>query len=693
MGGVFKHPRLERNLLLQDVFIEPIFRNFTASSPELDRVDKTISFSVLLEEIKKCPLTAIFGVEQSGKTTFAKYLVEDARHHGLTPLYFDCARLKSSNSGDVTAWIRGCIEGQYEGDCIDLVRQVSPECALVIVDNTHEIPGSSSVVSNIIDRLRVFATRSVYLTAQNPAVTILAASHSSGTDVKQWSNAKWYEVLPLNNKSRAALIRRWVAVGRDEFAESDVIESEVRRIKLIMDGSLGRNLSIKLPFFMLVILQQIDAGLEARTVVRNGTQGYIFEAMISSSIDQHVRTHDVGVVHDFLAQLAFDLHGEDAQMIGEDGYRRIVSEFRREKLVELQHPALLNELIASKILHKSASGISFRYDHFYFYYLARWISFNKSRAAAAELLGTFVERIHSESAANIVTFIAHFGNEQWVLEYLMPSAISLFAGVPECKLAEHGGLASKYRSLDGGVVLLSGDPEAITDHQSDVEDQVEGEVQLSELEDAFKYMTAARIIQVLGQIMRSRAGGVSAQDKKTIARAAMSLARRLMTVLYGAAEMSAETLIENASELFDTDVKSNSRQARHHAEQLIANVIGGIAKGLVGRAADVVATRDLVPLIEDIEDDAARDNDVDLELIALCARISAEQSYPQDRVNSILRKIPDSDVLSRAALSHSVARMFYLSPPARAVRDSACARLGIRQANIPLLSTRGSRRD
>lgn len=683
MGGVFKHPRLERNLSLQDVFIEPSFRFFSASSPELDRVEKSVSFGALLDEIRKNPLTAVFGVEQSGKTTFAKYLVEDARHHGLTPLYFDCARLKSANSGDVTAWMRSCIESQYEGDCIDLVSQVSPENALIVVDNTHEIPGSSSTVSGIIDRLRVLATHSVYLTAQNPAVTILAASHSSGVEVKQWSDAKWYEVLPLSNKSRSALIRRWVSVGRDEFAEAELIESEARRIKVLMDRSMGRSISIKLPFFLLVILQQIDAGLDARTVVRNGTQGHIFEAMISAAIDQHVRSHDVGVVHDFLAQLAFELHGEDSLVIGEDGYRRVVSEFRRDKFIDIQHPSLLNELVASRILHRSASGVAFKYDHFYFYYLARWISFNKESQAASDLLAAFVERIHSESAANVVTFLAHFGNEKWVLSYLMPAAEKLFEASSECKLAEHGALATKYRPLDSGVVLLDGPPSDVTDHLSEVEDQVDIDPPRAELEDAFKYMTAARIIQVLGQIMRSRAGGVDAHSKLAIARTAMSLARRLMTVLYSAAEVSADTIIEHASELFDSDVKSNSREARHQATQLIANVVGGIAKGLVGRAADVIATRDLIPLIESIEEDAVRDKDLDLELITLCARISAEQSYPQDRINSILRRIPESDILSYAALSHSVARMFYLSPPARAVRDSACARLGIRQANIP----------
>ncbi|WP_329835769.1 metallophosphoesterase [Stenotrophomonas geniculata] len=683
LGGVFRHPRIERSLLLQDIFIEPSFRPFSSRAPELEKVDRSLSFSKILDEIKNQQSTVIFGIEQAGKTTFAKYLLEDARHHGLTPLYFDGARLKSSNNGDVTAWIRGSIEHQYEADCIDLVSQVAPPSALVVIDNMHEIPGSPAVVSGIIDRLRLLATRCVQLTAQNPAVTILAASQSSTSDVKLWSDSKWYELMPLNNKSRAALIRRWVSVGRDEFVESDLIESETRRVKALLDKSMGSSISIKYPFFLLVILQQIDASQDANTVIRNGTQGYIFEAMISSAIDLNVKSHDVGVVHDFLANLAFNLRGADNQVVGEDGFRVLLAEFKRDMLVQLSHPGLLNELIGSKILQINSSGVSFRYAQFYYYYLARWIAFNREGGAAEDLLDQFVGSIHSESSANIVTFVAHFGHEKWVLSKLIPAAKLLFSQSPECRLADHGAVAEKYNSKLRGVVLLDGSASQITDHFSETEDQVDVPLGEGELEDAFKYMTAARTIQVLGQIMRSRAGGVGAHEKREIAKTAISLARRLMSVLYGVVELSAGAIIENASELFDSDIKSDSREARHQASLLLAAVIGGIAKGVVGRAADVVATKDLVPLIDSIEEDAISTSDRDLELMMLCARVSAEQVYPQERVNRFLKKISNGDVLSHDALAHCVARMFYLSPPPRAVRDSACSRLGIRVRNIP----------
>lgn len=676
-GGAFKHPRLERSLLLQDIFIEPNFRAYATGQVDIERLDGVIPLEAFVNSIGDHDSVAVFGAEQAGKTTLAKYLVEDARHHGVTPLYFDCSKLKSANRGEVTAWIKGSISSQYEDDCIGLVDQTLPSSKLILVDNVHELPGSAHAVREILQRLGAMGKRIVYFSAQNPMVTILAASQASGEEVKLWSDAKWYELLPLNNKARGHLIRRWVSIGRDSQADADAIEAEARRIKGVLDGTFGSGLSIKYPFFMLAMLQQIDVGINAKTVIRNGSQGHIFEAMLSSALEARVHTHDISLTHDFLSAIAFQMWSVDGQVISESGLESLVFDFRRDQLVQLMHPALINELVDSKILQRNGDGVGFRYQYFYYYYLARWISKRKGTSEAEELLKGYVDKIHAESAANIVTFVAHLGHEEWVLSLLIPAAESLFAGEVECRLASQAALAHKYLGQSKSVVLHTGNAAEISDHLHEQQDQAGDKEGVNDLEDAFKYMTAVRTIQVLGQIMRSRSGSIPAVRKHEIAKLSISLARRQMTVMYSAAETAADIIIEHASELFDKEIAQGSAEARGLASRLIAAVVGGVAKGLVSRAAEVVATKEFLPLIDILEEEAKSAKDIDNELIALCARVVAEQRYPAEKVESLLYRLPDSDVLSRSALAHSVVRTFYLKPPHHAVRDSACERLGI----------------
>jgi len=343
----------------------------------------------------------------------------------------------------------------------------------------------------------------------------------------------------------------------------------------------------------------------------------------------------------------------------------------------------MNELIESKVLQAVGDGLCFRSPYFYFYYLARWISRRKGSAEAEEVLRGFIDKIHTESAANVVSFVAHLGDEEWVLDLLLPVAERLFEDAKECKLAEQAALASRYLTSDKGSILVTGDAADVSDHHHEEQDKAAIQDSGEELEDAFQYMTAVRIIQVLGQILRSRAGGILGPRKEEIADVATSLARRLMSVLYSAAEESAELIIANASELFGSEIESNSQDAVNLANRLISIVISGVATGLVGRAAEVTAAKDFVPLIEILEANARAVGDLDRELVALCSLVVAEQRYPREKVEDFLRRTPESDLLSRFALASSVVRAFYLQPPDRAVRDSACARLGIKIKALP----------
>ena len=657
-----------------------MFKKFSSGSEE------KVDFSITLEEFNsdstgQCDVI-VYGPEQAGKTTLAKFFIEDARHQGITPLYLDASKLRSTNRGDVTGWINSALSYQYEGDCVDLVKQLELSKKVVLVDNLHQVPGNAKVVRDIVERLQLLGGRRMFLTAQNPAITLLAASNNSGDDVRLWSEAKWYELLPLNNKRRGDLIRRWAALGRDEHSDSESIEADVRQIKALFDGVLGRNFMPKYPFFLLVLLQQIEVGRDVNTIVRNGSHGHIFEALITASFENNLRCHEIGVTHDFLSLLAFRMWGGPESSISESGFIGLIREFQTENLIQLSHPQLINELIAAKVLQSEGGVISFRYNYFYYYYLARWISSHRSSEDAGGVLDGFVETIHTETSANVVMFVAHLGHEQWVIEKLIPAAANLFSTAEECRLSEKSVLAAKYAADQKEVVLLVGDPTVVSDHHHAVQDQMV-EVSNEQMEDAFKFNTAVKIIQALGQVLRSRAGGIGGEQKVAIATASISLARRLMTNLYEVAEDSAEFLIENASEIFETEVKVDSREARNMANRLVAAVIGGIAKSLVSRAADVFGTRELMPLIDRMDAIAQASGDLDNALIVLVARIGAERDYPRERVEAMLKKLRLADVLPRAALAHAVVRGFYLQPPPHAIRDSACARLGIQIRNVP----------
>jgi hypothetical protein len=684
VGAAFKHGRLDRDLTLSDVFISPEFKGFEVDQVDLESLEAATALERIAEGLYGRRDSVVYGPEQTGKTTFAKYVVEDARHRGITPIYFDASKLKSSNRGDITAWIREAVSFQYESDCVNFIEQLEPHKKIAVVDNLHQVPGGTSGLRNVVDRLALVAAHKLLLTSQNPAITLLATNYASGEDVKIWRDAEWFEILPMNNQRRGELIRRWAALGRDLNSDAELIEAEVRQLKIALDRAFGRSFMPKYPFFLLIMLQQIETSREASTLITNGSHGHIFEALITKSLENALTCHPIGVAHDFLARLAFQFWTASEEKISTSGFKAIIEEFRRTKLVAIEHPGLLRDLVAAKVLTEDGGLISFRYPYLYYYYTARWLSANMASAAAVGMLDELIERIHTEKSSNVLMFVAHLGNEDWVLSKLLPAAHDLFDGKKECVLLERAPLAARFGDSKNPSTLLVGRPHEVSDHYHVEQDRVDS-IQAQELiEDAFKFNTSLRMIQTLGQILRSRAG-VDAEDKVAISEEIIALSRRLMTVVYDIAEESAESLIEHASDIFDTELKVNSLEAAHLANLLLGAVIGGVAKSIVGRTADALASRELLPLIERLELSAAAKEPVDRDalLVLVVARVAAEIDYPKERVEEFLRSLKDADVLSRGALAHAVVRRFYLHPPLHAIRDSACARLGIEMKQVP----------
>ena len=120
---------------------------------------------------------------------------------------------------------------------------------------------------------------------------------------------------------------------------------------------------------------------------------------------------------------------------------------------------------------------------------------------------------------------------------------------------------------------------------------------------------------------------------------------------------------------------------------MIGALVVGFARLCVTRAADAIGSSELSPLLDEI---CEKRPDDDAKLVVAVARVVGEKVYPKELVEEFIRSIKESNVLPRAVLSHAVARRFYLDPPDRGIRDSACSLLGIDVRRLPP-SSGGSR--
>ena len=684
-GAAFTHPRVSRDVRLSDLFVPPDFREFRTDKAESERTDGSVSLDELCRHIATAKeRTVIFGAEQSGKTTFAKHMIEWLRPRDLIPIYLDGQALRTTNRGEIRGWFNSAIANQFERDAHDALLAAEPKNLVAIVDNVHAMRGGQEGVDKILDFVSSKCGKVLLLTADSPALSVLAVS-ASGDESAYWKGSTAFELLPLGHKRRGELIRRWVSIGRNPVDDAARIEAEVRQIKVLLDKLLGKDSLPKYPLFVLIILQQLEGMRANKTAIANGSHGYLFEALVSQAIDKHVRSHEIGTVNDFLAALSFEIWSRDTPGLSDGAVHAVISRFL-EDLVRIDSERLLAELDRGRILTREGGLYRFRYNYVYFYYLAKWVCSKQNAAESDRVMDLIAALVHTELSSNVLMFVAHLQHEQRVIDRLLPLIRGLY---PEQKdklksLEAYSPLSVRFRTAEQRATLLEGNARVVSDQTHADEDHSDKQLmpneQVGDLEDGLKFNTTLKAIHTLGQVLKSRASSVSPEVKVEIADEIILVSRRLMSFLYDLTGSHAEDIVRAFSDAFERAFKMNRPQAVDVANSLIGAIVSGIARICVTRAAEAIGSSELVPLLDKL---GGKLSDEDSKLILLVAKINGEREYPKEAVEDFLAGVKPANVLPRSVLSHAVARRFYLDPPERGIRDSACALLGIDVRNVP----------
>lgn len=679
-GGAFQHPRLTRNLRLSEIFIFTELRHLneqTTSSTNFSSNTKSNDFA---KKSLRAACSIVHGSEQSGKTTLAKFLISEANRSGFIPIYLDASSLKSANLSEITGWINSCIKYQYEKDCIDLVMQKKPSERVVILDNYHLVPAGSTGASKVMERIKSISDKVILFTAEPFAASLLSTEGDSFRDHSLLADSEKYEIIPLNHRQRGELIRRWISIDQDISSSKEQIEREARQTKKFIDLALGKDSIPKYPIFILILLQHVEIGREISTAITNGSHGYLFEALITKSLDAHAKSHPINTTHTYLAKLANEIWKSETNYLDQAEFSDFHDNCAKNSLVMINKDLLLRDLDRARVISNDARGVSFRYSYLYYYYYARWIT-SENCKNSEEILDNLVQHIHTEKAANVLMFVAYREKENDVLSKLIPLAKSLYSDTEPSSLDSHSELLIRFRTAQEKNILLLGSPDEVSDQQNQRDDEIE-KIQSDdarEIKDRLNINTALKTIQVLGHVMKSRASEIENEKLIEISEETISLSIRMMSFLGNFIREEAELITHYFSDIFEKALKIGRDESIKYANQLIGMLVIATSRMCLGRAANAISSYELIPLLKIMEQKL---EEQDENLVILLARIAAENEYPENQVNRFLTRIKDSDVLSRNLLAWSVSRRFYLNPPPHGLRDSACKRLGIEQKNI-----------
>ncbi|MEP7043161.1 MAG: metallophosphoesterase [Dokdonella sp.] len=676
-GAAYTHRRKE-NLQLADIFVWPSLRQNIRDAEQTVLIESSkCTADKLFNETPIGSVVFILGDEQSGKTTLAKQFCLLFRKLNHFPLYLSA---KDSSSpiqlGSATGMERA-VSKQYGEHSINEYIQLSAEKRVLIIDDFELVKGNSEAkkalfenLSNKFARIFVFVNSSPGFEISIDSMTITAAGVKTLV----------YDFLPLSYKVRAELIEKWLSIGQQTEVEREEIESLAIRCARVVDDTLGRNLIPSVPIFVLIILQQAEAERDLSTVIKNGSQGFLYQALITQTLQKKVPLFSVDTATTYLTMFAGKLFVGKADGLDDKALLAFHLGHSTDYDLDYKFDRVRSQFMGADIWEEKSDLIAFRYTYLYYFFVANYLCSAEAefRYAAVDIL---LDTIHTERSANILLFLAHLSLDHKIIMSLMARAHSCFEGVAQYDLFASANLLNKVGSNQVRQVYI--EYANARDRLEEFENsfpQDESVVDEAEKFDALKDQDLViginrsfKTLQVLGQVLRNHSGSLKGPVKKDIMESCVGLGLRTLGALFKTIDITAQSMIRHRLDQEFANIseyKLKSKELQAEAEEVLKGMVINIAVGTLVKISSAIGSEELGPTIEKVLMPTVTGT---RSVVDLAVRLEHFAKFPAESLSEFrLRKVSANEVMPAAVIRRFICRRFYLFPDRHELKARVC---------------------
>jgi len=514
------HSQKDR-LLLNDIFVFPDLAKYNSL-----REDKgTISSKDLLETISDYSRIVIAGAEQSGKTTLCKKIFEELRGRNFIPVYVSDTTTRFE--GKMENRIREALGRQYEGVEAAGVYDDYKDRIVPIVDDFYIAK----------DKERHIQDLSAY------PITVLVVDDIFGVsiaDQKLTNSFVYFRIRGLRPTLRCDLIKKWVSVRnggiRDDYAD---IDRETALIDTTLGKTLGKGIMPAYPFFILSMIVAYET--TAKPLDQEITsQGYCYQAFIYFYLrKQGVKNDEIDMYLNFLTEFAYHLCRNKRRELSPEDFGSFMQSYLAKFNLPIEPKVLLGNLCLL-VAKDTLNNWSFKHRYVYYFFVAKYLAEHSGDPDAKEERDRVLSNLHVNENAYIAVFIAHHSKDVAILTTIENNASHLFEKYPSATLSR-----DEVRFLDSQADLVveaalppsSSTPEKEREKKLQREDEAEeSRESVEEDEDSTdenplerELRKAIKTVEVMGSIMRNRAGSLEKAELEEMLKVAMSVHLRILS--------------------------------------------------------------------------------------------------------------------------------------------------------------------
>lgn len=575
----------KEQVTIDDVFIFP---NIAYQTDIISKEDKKLeNFNVIFEE-KQRNLFLIEGEERSGKSTIAKELFFESLNNEYLPILIDGNSMFKTRKFD--EYFEKTFYTQFNGD---YKIWKSKKNKIAIIDNyEHKIsPDIIYYVKKEFEKVLILMNSDEFLVYF--------------VDDPLFAEFEVLRIKPLSLVKQEKLIRKWKSIGQNKDAltdrEIDLIEDEINNI------ITQQQIVPRYPPYVLNILQALESFMPRD--YRITAFGHCYQVLVVAQlIRKNISPEDIDTCFNFLTELAYDMYrNKDGYYLA--NYEKFKSNYKNKYVIA---DRLINrtETPEYPILQFKDNQVNFEHLYIYYFFLGKYFAENPDYKEIEDICNN----LYLQQNSFTIIFIIHHTQNQKILDEILLHTMCSFDTEPSSKLTKSetdfmsdliGELPRKI--LSNKTVEENREKSREIKESADKEDaEIESKEGLDDNARAKELMEALRIIEVLGQIAKNRAGSFTRVKLREIILETENLGLRILSFFLR--EMSSNELKEWLRKKLEHEKRRKGKTLQYEKEvtfiEKSTQLLGFLlAMGMIGKISASIGSDKLVDIIHLIAQD------------------------------------------------------------------------------------------
>jgi predicted MPP superfamily phosphohydrolase len=659
------HRNIEE-IKLKDIFIYPYLKKINEDSNKIDSEIKADQIANISDISNRKIIFA--GAEQSGKTALCNMLFLHYYDKGFIPVFLHKINLNNVNDKNFNKAIQKAYNEQYDGE-YEAYEQLNTKNKILIIDNLNHLKLSEQyklvkICKNYFENI-IITTDDIFKFARY--------NKQEACPIDDFLQ---FEILKLGHLARSELIKKWITLG-NEYDEDTMIKHEDELTNLV-NSIILKNVIPRYPIFILTILQTYE--MASPSDYNNTCYGYCYMSLIIYSFHKiNIPSQDINALYiQYLTHLSYCLFASDKIELSEDDLTDFKNNYGKKYPVFYTQDTIINNLISSKIIYRSALGnYKFKYKYFYYFFVAKYLAEHIDEKPIKDTIIKLCKKIHISKFANILIFLIYHSKKSFILDEIMFNMMTLFENNNPAKLLkEEVSFISDFLNLLPQIILENKNvieerrKKLIVNDEIDKDNEVEEKKreeieyeipfknnQDENLDEIAQLNQAFKSLEIIGQILKNHWGSIEIEKQKELISEAYETGLRTLNFFLELSEKLENDIKNMIKDWLETNGLSDEK-AQKKASHFFTAACYYASFGTIHKIAGALGFDRLTKIYQNV---CKEYNTPAINLIDLSIEMQFRKTIPIERLKKLKKEFSSTkNIFAERMLQEIVIRHLYM---------------------------------